>query len=153
MRKTALFIVLLLAFGQMVLLAQAGDEATGETVPADTLSIEKTQEDSLFYAADSLAYNNALEQIRLYGNTSIRYQNFEISSDSLMVDLKKNRAFSQGNTVMRDGDQIILGDGVSYDIESQTGSMSTGISRSEKSFARILTFFMLGFNGGYHSFI
>ncbi len=134
MRKTALFITLLLAFGQMVLLAQAGDEGIDATAPADTMNIQQVQEDSLFYTADSLAYNNALEQIRLYGNTSIRYQNFEISSDSLMVDMKKNRAFSKGNTVMRDGDQIILGDGVSYDIENQTGSMSGGISRMEKSF-------------------
>ncbi|MCB5246980.1 MAG: LPS-assembly protein LptD, partial [Candidatus Cloacimonetes bacterium] len=134
MKKTALFLTLLLALGQITLLAQAETGAEAETAPPDTLVTEAAQEDSLFYSADSLAYNHALEQIRLYGNTSIRYQSFVISSDSLRVDLKNNRAFSQGNTVMQDGDQIILGDEVAYDIESQTGTMSGGISRMEKSY-------------------
>ncbi|MDD4223038.1 MAG: putative LPS assembly protein LptD [Candidatus Cloacimonetes bacterium] len=134
MKKTALLLTLLLALGQITLLAQAETGAEAETAPPDTLATEAAQEDSLFYSADSLAYNHALEQIRLYGNTSIRYQSFVISSDSLRVDLKNNRAFSQGNTVMQDGDQIILGDEVAYDIESQTGTMSGGISRMEKSY-------------------
>ncbi len=96
--------------------------------------IQPGEEDSLFYAADSLHYNNALEQIRLFGNTQIRYHSFEISSDSLLVDLKNKLAYSQGNTVMRDGDQIILGEDIAYHMESQTGTMSSGISRMDKSF-------------------
>ncbi len=134
MRRSALLLILLLAFGRMPLPAQAAQEIPPALAPADSLPEAPAPEDSLAYAADSLAYNHALEQIRLYGNTSISYQSFEISSDSLLVDLKNNRAFSQGNTVMRDGDQIILGDDVAYDIDSQTGSLSGGISRMEKSY-------------------
>ncbi len=134
MRKTALLFTLLLALGQMLLLAQAENGLPPVNAPADSLLQNTAREDSLFYAADSLFYNHAQELIRLYGNTNIRYQGFEISSDSLLVDLKNKRAFSQGNTVMQDGDQIILGDDVSYDIESQTGTMSGGISRMEKSY-------------------
>lgn len=134
MKKTALLLTLLLALAQMLLLAQVGDDLPKERAPADSLIKETALEDSLSYAADSLAYNNALEQIRLYGNTSIRYKDFEISSDSLLVDLKNNRAFSQGYTVMQDGDQVILGEDVSYDLDSQTGMMTGGISRMEKSY-------------------
>jgi hypothetical protein len=134
MRRLALLLTLLLALGWTWLLAQEETELPASVAPADSLLKTPAPEDSLFYAADSLAYNHALEQIRLYGNTSITYQTFEISSDSLLVDLKNNLAFSQSNTVMRDGDQIILGDDVAYDIDSQTGSLSGGISRMEKSY-------------------
>ncbi len=134
MPKTALILLLLLALVQALLLAQAEPSApVGGAVP-DSLPAEPVVEDSLSYTADSLSYSFDQELIRLWGNTSIRYQNFEISSDSLLVDLKHNRAFSQGNTVMQDGDQIILGDNVAYDIESQTGTLSGGISRMEKSY-------------------
>ncbi len=131
MKKLFPLLVLTLIFSPVFLSAQALDEFFKEP---EIQEIQPTREDSLFYSADSLHYNNALEHIRLFGNTKIRYHNFEISSDSLLVDLKNKRAFSQGNTVMRDGDQIILGEDVAYDIDSQTGILSGGISRMDKSY-------------------
>lgn len=100
---------------------------------ADSLNTPAKQ-DSLFYNADNATYNYADEQIFLSGNTSIRYQESTISSDSLRIDLKGDRAFSFGSTVMQDKDQILIGNGVSYDVSSQTGMMSGGISKMEKGF-------------------
>ena len=90
--------------------------------------------DSMFYAADSMAVSYQDEKIRLWGNTSVKYQEFTISSDSLLIDLKQNRAYSYGNTVMQDGGQILLGEDVAYDIDSQTGILTNGISSLEKGF-------------------
>jgi lipopolysaccharide assembly outer membrane protein LptD (OstA) len=136
MRKAAVLLSLMLGFCQILLWAQATEpEGTAQTGSiADTLSLAPAEEDSMFYSADSLAYNPSLEQIRLFGNTNVRYEEFTISSDSLMVDLKNKRAYSEGDTVMQDGDQILLGADVSYDIDTQTGIMRDGISRMEKSF-------------------
>ena len=100
----------------------------------DTLSLAPAKLDSLFYAADSVAYNYSAEQIRLFGRSSVRYHNFDISSDSLMLDLKSEKAYSYGNTVMKDGDQILLGTTVAYDIDSQTGLLSRGVSRLENGY-------------------
>lgn len=109
-------------------------EPGGAVLDPDTLFVRPAKEDSLFYAADSIAYNHSLEHIRLFGNTSVRYHEFTISSDSILVDLKNKKAYSYGNTVMEDGQQILLGTNVAYDIDTQTGTMSAGVSSMEKAF-------------------
>jgi len=133
MRKTLVLILVTLALG--ILWAQEEPpEARGTGLDPDTLFIRSANQDSLFYAADSIAYNHSLEQIRLFGNTSVRYHEFTISSDSLLVDLKNKKAYSYGNTVMEDGQQILLGTDVAYDMDTQTGTMSAGVSTMEKAF-------------------
>ena len=127
-----ILILLILSFPlSLVLLAQNERDVFPSKLPEvvpDTLTQAKVKEDSLFYSADSVSYYQNLEQIRLYGNTNIRYQEFTISSDSIVINLKTNRAYSVGNTVMQDGAQILLGSNVAYDIETQTGIMENGIS-------------------------
>ena len=133
-----ILILLILSFPlSLVLLAQNERDVFPSKLPEvvpDTLTQAKVKEDSLFYSADSVSYYQNLEQIRLYGNTNIRYQEFTISSDSIVINLKTNRAYSVGNTVMQDGAQILLGSNVAYDIETQTGIMENGISSMDKSF-------------------
>ncbi|HPS37843.1 MAG TPA: LPS-assembly protein LptD, partial [Candidatus Cloacimonadota bacterium] len=86
----------------------------------DSLSVaDSVVTDSLFYSADSIRYIQSEEQIYLMGNTSVEYGNSSIASDSLHLDLKADRAFSHGPTVMRDGAQILLGTDVSYDIDTR----------------------------------
>lgn len=131
LKKLFFLMLLALLFSPAIVNAQGLDELLKEP---EIEVIQPSREDSLFYSADSLHYNDSLEQIQLFGNTQIRYHSFEISSDSLLVDLKNKQAYSQGNTVMRDGDQIILGEDIAYHIDSQTGTMSSGISRMDKSY-------------------
>lgn len=136
MKKCTLILTLFLGLCQILLWAQTAAEDATISLSAvpDTLSQSPEKLDSLFYAADSVSYNYAAEQIRLYGNSKVRYQNFDISSDSLLIDLKTERAYSYGNTVMQDGDQILLGAEVSYDINTKSGLMQRGSSRLEKGY-------------------
>ncbi len=126
--------------GSLSLGAQA---APSETEPgladtviglSDTLGTAAAKLDSLFYAADSVAYHYDTEQIYLYGNTSVQYQTSTISADSLRIDLKKDRAFSSGRTVMQDNDQVLIGSEVRYDVNSQTGVLQDAASRLDKGF-------------------
>jgi len=133
MKKTLLILTLAVVLCHLWLWAQTAD-AQGDETSADTLLVKPDKLDSLFYAADSVAYHYAEERIYLYGDTNVQYQDFSISSDSLMIDLKVEQAFSYGYTVMQDGEQILLGADVAYDIGSQTGMLSRGVSRIEKGF-------------------
>lgn len=101
---------------------------------ADSLQAVTAQQDSLVYAADSIAFHYDTEQIYLYGNTNIKYDTSVITADSLQLDLKKERAFSSGRTIMQDGDQVLIGKQVFYDVNSQTGMMYDGSSKVDKGF-------------------
>ena len=100
----------------------------------DSLGIEKTKLDSLYYTADSISFRYDEETIRLYGSPKINYHQAEIVADSLLVDLKKERAFSYGFTRMRDGEQLLIGNNVRYDVNSQTGILDDGNSMLEKGY-------------------
>lgn len=100
----------------------------------DTLKVQPTKPDSLFYEADSIYFHYDTEQIYLYGSTKVNYDTSTILADSLQIDLKKDRAFSSGRTVMLDGDQILIGNEVFYDVNSQTGMIYAGASKIEKGY-------------------
>lgn len=100
----------------------------------DSLGADSVAVDSLFYHADSIRYEQDGEQIYLNGNTGVDYANSSISADSLHLDLKAERAYSYGPTVMKDGGQILIGNRVAYDINSQEGIMSDGKSKLDKGF-------------------
>ncbi|MFO7660373.1 MAG: hypothetical protein R6V77_05620, partial [Candidatus Cloacimonadaceae bacterium] len=100
----------------------------------DTLKIPAVGIDSLSYMADSIYYHYATEQIFLYGNTSVKYQTSTILADSLQIDLKQERAFSTGRTVLIDNDQVLIGNQVYYDVNSQTGMMYDTASKLEKGY-------------------
>lgn len=100
----------------------------------DSLAIPSPKQDSLFYTADSIYFAYDQEQIRLYGNPKLNYLDSEIIADSLLVDLKKERAYSFGPTRMRDGDQLLLGQNVRYDVNTQTGMLDNGFSMIDKGY-------------------
>ncbi len=137
MKKTKLLLLfsLLLASFQMLLWAQASEEPAVALEKAELLdSLNVAVMDSLLYVADSLAYNHLDERIYLWHNSSVFYEDSQISADSMYIDLKKEQAFTYGPTTMRDGDQVLLGRDVAYDVRSQTGYMWDGLSRIEKSY-------------------
>jgi lipopolysaccharide assembly outer membrane protein LptD (OstA) len=103
-------------------------------ITLDSLETAKPQIDSLLYVADSIAYNYDTEQIYLFGDTSIQYRTSTIQADSLQVDLKNERAFSNGRTVLIDKDQVLIGNQVYYDVNSQTGMMFNTSSKLDKGF-------------------
>lgn len=135
MKEKLILLTICLVLSCLVLLSQTASPVFA--LLADSLGgtdslLVKT--DSLFYSADSIYYHQATEEIFLYRNTSVSYQNSSIASDSLHLDLKRERAYSSGPTVMQDADQILLGTGVSYDIASQEGILKDGRSKLDKGF-------------------
>ncbi|MCK9309267.1 MAG: putative LPS assembly protein LptD [Candidatus Cloacimonetes bacterium] len=129
----SIFMALLPLFGQI---DQPGIVIPDSLLPAipDSLSFEKTKLDSLFYTADSIYFEYDKEQIRLYGSPTINYQMSEIIADSLLIDIKKERAYSYGYTRMRDGEQLLIGSNVRYDVNTQTGILDGGNSMMEKGY-------------------
>jgi lipopolysaccharide assembly outer membrane protein LptD (OstA) len=121
-------------------LAPASIEDVSSTDPAslaDSLEVElepQTRLDSLFYAADSIRAYYEEEKIWLYGNTSIDYGNSRILADSLYLDLKREQATSMGRTRMQDGEQLLIGEDVRYDVRSQTGLLHRGLSFIENGY-------------------
>lgn len=135
MKEKLTLLTICLVLSCLVLLSQTVSPNT--SLLADSLHLSdslRVKTDSLFYSADSIYYHQASENIFLYGNTNVTYQNSSISSDSLHLDLKAERAYSYGPTVMQDADQILLGTGVSYDIDSQEGILRDGRSKLDKGF-------------------
>ncbi|HHV37089.1 MAG TPA: LPS-assembly protein LptD [Candidatus Cloacimonetes bacterium] len=137
-------ILISLVFMTSFLVATDGAEApvsilhdTSLEALVDSLEVkisDITSRDSLFYSADSMrAYYDA-EQIWLYGDTSVSYGASHIHADSLFLDIKNERARSLGFTRMRDGDQLLVGEDVYYDIKNQTGLLKQGQSYIENGF-------------------
>ena len=100
----------------------------------DSLKINLIETDSLFYKADSIHFEYDTEIIKLFGKPRINYQDTEIIADSITVDIKKERAFSYGPTKMRDGEQLLLGSDVRYDVKTQTGILNNGYSLIEEGY-------------------
>lgn len=139
------FLLLCLVLTISLLASQSGN---GEIVPislnatdpaslADSLKLDIDHHlriDSLFYAADSIRAYYDEEQIWLFGNTSIDYGNSRILADSLFLDLKREQATSMGRTRMQDGEQLLIGENVRYDVRSQTGLMLRGLSFIENGY-------------------
>ncbi|HOH78316.1 MAG TPA: putative LPS assembly protein LptD [Candidatus Cloacimonadota bacterium] len=135
MNRILLLITLLMLGCQILLLAQVSDAGEPVSVTgADSLGQSASVMDSLFYAADSVAYYYSQDKIELSGNARVSYQDSEISADSMYIDLEREQAFTHGSTIMKDGEQILLGRDVSYDVDTQTGLLKEGISRIEKSY-------------------
>ncbi|MCD8479298.1 MAG: hypothetical protein LRZ88_03075 [Candidatus Cloacimonetes bacterium] len=139
--KNILLLIAFITLGFSLLSAQIERElfvpAIRDTLFADSLSVdlqEPSKLDSLFYAADSIRAYYDTEQIFLYGNTSIDYGQSNIQADSLYIDLKKEQASTWGTTLLRDGDQLLIGSNVRYDVRSQTGIIAQGQSFIENGY-------------------
>ncbi|HNQ39165.1 MAG TPA: putative LPS assembly protein LptD [Candidatus Cloacimonas sp.] len=135
-KKFYLLLILLLLLTGLSLFAQneARNSALLDTsFPeiSDSLKISVIKTDSLFYKADSIHFEYDTEIINLYGKPKINYQDTEIIADSLTIDIKKERAFSFGPTQMKDGEQLLLGSNVRYDVKTQTGILNKGNSLIE----------------------
>lgn len=133
-------LIALLALLLVSLSLAAQKAAEGLVVPdslsalPDSLNAKSAQLDSLFYSAESIRYDYKKNLIRLYGLPIVNYQDSEIQADSLYVDLDRERAFSYGPTRMRDGEQLLLGSNVRYDVNTQTGMLDNGYSMVDKGY-------------------
>lgn len=101
---------------------------------SDSIDVKTAKDDSLFYEADSLTYFVNLEQIELKYNAKIEYAGSTIQSDSIKIDFDREQAHATGRVLMQDGEQIIIGSQVYYDINTETGLVYQGASKFDLGF-------------------
>ena len=109
--------------------------AVGDSTISDSISIlDSVRIDSIYYRADSIYYYVQEERIQLSGNAFIRYQGATISSDTIMVDMKKQVAASMGQALMKQDSHQLLGDEIHFDIEEQQGLIQQGATKFDKGY-------------------
>ncbi len=104
------------------------------TLPETDLPYETVELDSVIYAADSIHYNVIAEEIRLSSNASMNYHGSTIDADEIFIDLENDQAYTEGETWMKDGTQILFGRSVRFDISEEKGILRDGASQLEKGF-------------------
>ncbi len=105
-----------------------------DSLEIDSLKIVEFETDSLFYSADSVFYFSLEDKIKLTGNAAIKYENSNIKADTISIDLKKEQAFSKGQSFLQDGTQILLGREIYYDFNQKVGLIKHGASKFDKGF-------------------
>ena len=106
-----------------------------DSVLVDSAAVKDSVKiDSVLYSADSVFYYHKEETIELAGNATINYHGSEIKSDTISLNLQQEKAFTHGNTWMRDGDQLMLGDQVSYKFDSKLGLITKGASKFDNGY-------------------
>lgn len=107
-----------------------------DSVELDSIfySADSIETDSVYYSADSVYYSVINKEIKLSGNSNIKYHTSDIQSDTIKIDMKKEQAFAKGKSFMKDGSQLILGDNIYYDLDTQWGLLNHGASKFDKGY-------------------
>lgn len=131
--KHAIILILL------VLFVCLWTDENNSTEPTDSLASDTSlavviELDSLFYAADSGYYHAKKEIISLSGDASIKYHTSNLTADTITVFVKDNQAFTYGNSVLEDQQQIALGNEISYDLKTRWGMIINGATKFEQGY-------------------
>jgi len=127
-------IISLLTINSIGIYMQYAYAESQDQIAVDSLKTEAIVDDSLYYNADSLRYYVNLEQIQLNYNAIITYAGSTIKSDSIMIDFDKEQAHATGRVLMQDSEQVILGNQVYYDLDTETGLVYQGASKFDLGF-------------------
>ncbi|MCF7912569.1 MAG: hypothetical protein K9M99_08580 [Candidatus Cloacimonetes bacterium] len=133
MRRSKVILGLIFILSFLFLFLYGQEEESEGSILADSL-LSAGIMDSLFYAADSGAYWTDREIISLMGKASIKYHTSSITADTITVKLKDNQAFTLGNSMLKDNNQLALGDEISYDLETKWGIIINGAAKFEQGY-------------------
>jgi hypothetical protein len=116
--------------------ANASDFNFADSLAKDSLKTDEivSEIDSVYYFADSVFYSIQQEKIILAGNARLKYQGSEIISDTINIDLEKEQAFALGKSSMKEGDQLILGEDIYFDLATRWGLLISGASKFDKGY-------------------
>ena len=102
-----------------------------DSLQIEQVAIDTVEIDSVFYWADSIFYDVKNETIDLVGKAKITYQNSNIISDTIRINLAKEQAYAKGKSYLQDGTQNMLGKDIYFDLDSQWGLIKSGISECQ----------------------
>ncbi len=100
--------------------------AEGGAAPDDSLAI-----DSVGYAASQIDYYVARNRIVLSGGTTVEYKTTVLTAEEVVFDPDEQVLTATGAPDLRDRSERIVGHDLSYDLETETGSISNGMSTFE----------------------
>ncbi|MCD6182421.1 MAG: LPS-assembly protein LptD [Candidatus Cloacimonetes bacterium] len=104
-----------------------------EVAIADSLQTSSAL-DSLFYAADSIYYGLDVNRIVLAGDATVTYHTSTITADTIVVDIKREQAFTKGQSLLKDSAQNLIGEEIFFDLNTKWGLVRAGASQFEKGF-------------------
>ena len=107
----------------------ASQKSIDEEVQTDSLEV-----DSLFYEADSVFFDVKENRLELINKAKIIYHTSMMEADTISIDIDKNQAITKGHSILTDKDQIVLGDQLFFDLDSQQGMISKGASRFDQGY-------------------
>lgn len=140
--KKSIKIVFLIAFLSMVWSLSLADEQLDQnemvdqidTLEVDTLRVEEVEKDSLFYSGDEIFYDVLNRKIHLKGGASLDYHTSSITADSIYIDMERDQAYTLGRSLLRDGNQLLIGREVLFDLDTQWGMIRDGASQFEHGY-------------------
>lgn len=91
------------------------------------VEIEEGMDKEVKIMTDKCVFNADLKQIHLQGNVIIKHPSITITSDSIILDDKKNIIILEGNVEVRKEKNSLLGDHLIYDIENETFVANKGV--------------------------
>ena len=123
-RKILIFVIILfLSLGIL-----SSQEAV---VTADSTDIKL---DSLRYTAEKIINDYQEETILLLNSAAIFYKNSYIKSDTIEIDVDDRTAVSTGLTEMFDGNQLIFGKQLIFDLSTKEGILKEGRTRFQDGY-------------------
>ncbi|MBS3766598.1 MAG: LPS-assembly protein LptD [Candidatus Cloacimonetes bacterium] len=133
MQRIIYIFLILLIFQSQFLFSQETeiDSLDADAPIADSL---ETRLDSLRYTADTIVNDYKAETINLLNSAAIFYKNSYIKSDTIEIDISKEIASSRGLTEMYDGNQLIYGKKLIFDIGTKEGILSAGRTRFQDGY-------------------
>jgi hypothetical protein len=94
----------------------------GETEAVQTIS----------YSADSVDYDVNEKVIRLNGNSLIQYGTLELDAETIELDTETKLMIAESTPVLKDGENILIGRRMVYNMDTEVGIVYDGITDVEE---------------------
>ncbi len=101
--------------------------AESEAAQDDSVAV-----DVVAYAAGQIDYYVGRNRIILSGDTTVEYNTTVLTADEVIFDPDEQVLIATGAPDLRDSSERIVGNALSYDLETETGSVSHGMSTFEE---------------------
>ncbi len=110
----------------------ADTAATARDSPA--VSKAKGPTDTVTYEADVIRYDLQGRTVLLNGNAVTRYQDVTLRADTIMYRIDDNLFYAVGNPELTEGNDITVGDTLTYNIKTRRGSVRHATTRTSDEY-------------------
>lgn len=97
-----------------------------DTTQADTLG------EVVLYKAERIEYFVKKNEVFLIGKAEAEYQSTRVTADTLIFNTQTREIIARGSPVLYEGDQVIVGERMEYNLDSKKGVVTRGKTETEK---------------------